>query len=323
MIKNILTIDLDYLFVELFPIAKLIDPQLTPKQSWKVINWKVGLKQMKMDKDTYCNLIEILKEKCSSVETVLIEKHVEILEVMRQRNVKDARLFNMDNHHDLGYKPILDWRVDETNWVPFARLEGLIKEYNWIRQDNSEYPINPQIQYYSASWKDMKIENYPKFDLVVICKSPHYTHPSYWKFDKEIQRKIMCYNSNKYKYFMEIPLELFPKVNKADYPNYWVDQEVDPERIFKYEDFYIGIKVVDQTPYISMINLGKAQSSLFHKGDDLIDDLIEHYGKLGFVSKVGFRNEAFIKRIAKKYILIDDFERDEMKHIIITKEENI
>lgn len=192
MIKNVLSIDIDFLFKECADYSEYVDPELTPSQSWQVIRWKSKLKEIKHDKKSLLYVLGILKNKCKNAEIVSINEHDEIVEILSDRFVIDSRLYNIDNHHDITYDAILS-SCNLSNWVTYARNLGYIKDYVWIRQDNSKYPEISQIQYSSGSYKDIGFDRIPDFDLVVICTSKHYTPEQYWCYNK-----LLCEYANKY-----------------------------------------------------------------------------------------------------------------------------
>lgn len=318
MIKNVLSIDIDFLFTECTEYSEMVDNDLTAEHSWQVIRWKTGNKSIKVNKESMSYILRILKTKCKDAEIVSITEHEEIMEVFRERNLKDTVLYNIDNHHDLGYTAILNLSYDCSNWVPHARHKGYIKEYNWIRQDDSKYPVNPQIQYKSGSYKDVGMERLPdSFDLVVICTSKYYTPSVYWCYNK-----LLCEYTfkakNKFKYFEEIPIWKFPKVDKSKYPHYWKGDSAEPTRYFKYNDFYIEACLVDGVAYLSMINFG-GSINLLTQLNDVLDYLIDHYGKIGFYSEKDFRNRKYTDRIAGRYSIVTDKEIGNMRTLILER----
>lgn len=318
MIKNVLSIDIDFLFTECTKYSGMVDNGLTARQSWQVIRWKTGNEVIKINKDSLSYILNIIKNKCKDAEIVSITEHDEIMEVFRERNLKDTVLYNIDNHHDLGYTPVLNLDYDCSNWVPHARHKGYIKEYNWIRQDDSRYPTNPQIQYKSGSYKDIGMERMPeRFDLVVICTSKYYTPEAFWCYNK-----LLCEyafgNKTHFEYFEEIPIWKFPKVDKTKYPHYWNGDSAEPTRYFKYNDFYIEVCLVDEVAYLSMINFGKP-ISILTQGNDVLDYLIDHYGKIGFISEKNFRNRKYTDKIAERYSIVTDKEIGNMRKLILER----
>lgn len=81
-----------------------------------------------------------------------------------------------------------DSELNIENWVKYAKEREMIYNYNWINRIfsvESNYPFKIG----KKSILDTTVEELPNFDLVVICKSKHFTPPKCW----DIQNKLYNY----------------------------------------------------------------------------------------------------------------------------------
>lgn len=177
---KVLSIDLDWLFLDCPEYQKYMDCEVDWETSWRVIKAYLPDSDFKPCQDSLEYLKYILKNSCKGAKVDIIEEHDEILDVMRRNNYKDAEIINFDHHHDISYGDD-DHDLSIENWVLFGRKEGLIKEYVWIHQDNSKLCQHAAFKYLHESWKDTPVELFDKhkFDHVVICISKHFTPPEY------------------------------------------------------------------------------------------------------------------------------------------------
>ena len=91
--------DIDVFFKECFKYQKYIDDELTPLQSWKVIEWKTGTQDYDVDNDCLEFVKDILKHKCKNSEHFLIKEHDEIIDIIKNYG-KNNFVTNIDFHHD-------------------------------------------------------------------------------------------------------------------------------------------------------------------------------------------------------------------------------
>jgi len=187
--KNILTIDIDFLFKKMNQYQKFIDFDLTPKQSWKVIHWKTKDMNIEPDYESYEFVKKLLREKCSKAEVQCVSEHHHILNILQKYNVYLGDMVNVDYHHDINYSNVLG-EATESNWVTHARNNNYIRNYAWIRQDDSELPLYSNISLSHDSFKDFPIFELDDFDLVVICTSKRYVPPEYWTITQEFANMI-------------------------------------------------------------------------------------------------------------------------------------
>lgn len=312
MIKNVLTIDIDFMFTEMNKYNEKIISELKPEQSWQVIRWLTGQDEFKPCLNSISFILKIIRQFCKNSIVEQIVEHNEIVDVLKKYGCKDTELWNIDYHHDLNYKTILSDDVDLSNWVTHARHQGLIKNYTWIRQDDSKFPINPPIQYHSASWKDLREELIPNFDLVVICTSKHYTPPKYWKLNKALYQFAL--KDRNFGKFIEIPKNKMPSVDLKKYPHYWNNNQ--GERVFFYEGLFIELNMLDTIPYLSFINFGDPKDIL-NIGNELLEYILRLYETIGFCWDLEGTGR-YVERLSKRYKYKKQFTKGNINYMILS-----
>ena len=123
--------------------------------------------------------------------------------------------------------------------------------------------------------------------------------------------------------FEEINVEDFPKIEKSNYPDYFLENCKDADRLFKYKDFYIELILDDRIPFLSMINLGKP-INIIPVTIPFIRDIISEYGKCSFQwCKNG--TSSYLKKITKGFKILEYYtdEYDYYNMTICKKESDI
>lgn len=312
MIKNVLTIDIDFIFTDMNKYNDKINSDLTPEQSWQVIRWITGKDEFKPCSKSLSFILKIIGQFCKNAVIEQITEHDEIVGILKKYGCKDTELWNIDYHHDLSYKHVLSDDIDLSNWVIHARHQGLIKNYTWIMQDDSKLPIYSTIKYNFASYKDLKDNVIPRFDLVVICTSKHYTPPQYWKLNKMLYQYAL--KDRKFGEFIEIPKYKMPKVDLNKYPHYWNNYQ--GERYFHFDGMFIELNMIDTIPYLSFINFGKPKNIL-KIGNELLDYILNFYGKIGLAWDLDSTGN-YVARISKRYRYKNEFTKGKINYMILS-----
>jgi hypothetical protein len=149
--KSILTIDLD----------------------WIVENYQTNL---------VFNLI--IKKLKKSKKIIFIKSHHLLLRYIEDEN----SIYNLDHHHDLGYKESDDPKLIEQkiyregNWLLHLIHNKIINKYVWICNSDSDIKsphLNEirNLEYYYHT-TDINILNNIEFDKIVICESFEYVKSS-------------------------------------------------------------------------------------------------------------------------------------------------
>lgn len=313
MIKNVLSIDIDFVFTDMNKYNDKINSELTPEQSWQIIRWITGQNEFKPCAKSLNFILKIIGQFCKDAAIEQIVEHDEIVGVLKKYGCKDTELWNIDYHHDINYKPVLSDKVDLSNWVTHARHQGLIKKYTWIMQDDSKFPISSPIRYEYSSYKDLKNDMIPKFDLVVICTSKHYTPPQYWKLNNLLYQFAL--KDRRYGDFIEIPISKMPKVDLKKFPHYWNNSR--GERVFFYDGFFIELNMIGGVPYLSYVNFGNVKNLFGIKYNELIEYIMKLYGVIGFSWDLK-GTTAWLKRLSKKYKHKKEWTKDNINYMIIS-----
>lgn len=175
---KVLSIDIDFLF-DCQDYHKLTNFDLTGEQSWEMIN-ALGNKYEPHKK--YLELLKSILKKNTDKNTKIeiITEHDEIIKTMENNNITESDLFNFDFHHDVTYFEG-DSKLTLENWVRYAKSKNLVSRYNWIHRELSEYDFKPPFNFDRICVCDLNLNVLPKFDLVVICISKHFTPMEYWE----------------------------------------------------------------------------------------------------------------------------------------------
>lgn len=189
---RILSIDLDWLFLDCPTYHKRMDTEVDWETSWRVIRAYFPNTEFKPCEESRDFLNHILRNSCKNAKIEIISEHDEIIQFMRDKKCYKAEVINFDMHHDLSYFGD-DSKLDIENWVTFGRKENLIGEYTWIHQDNSELSQGCAFKYHRDSWKDLDVSMFDRFefDHVVICISKHFTPPEYHYLAVDLKGEVL------------------------------------------------------------------------------------------------------------------------------------
>lgn len=312
MVKNVLTIDIDFISKELKKYNDKVNSELTPSQNWQVIRWVTGLKEFDKCDSSMSFILKIIRQFCKNATFLQVVEHDEVVGVLERYKTKEADLWNIDYHHDLGYAEILN-ELDCSNWVVHARAKKLIKKYTWVTQDDAEFPMRSPIRYNYASYKDLEDNQIPNFDLVILVTSERYTPPNLWKYNKIFyDYGISC--KKEIGVFSEIPNYRMPKVDLEKYPHYLDNDKSD--RVFFHEGLFVELTVTDGVPYLSFVNFGKPKNIL-EIGNELLEYIMNFYGTIGFCWNLKGTG-AYVERLSKRYKYKKEFTKDNINYMIIS-----
>lgn len=310
--KNVLTIDIDFISKDLRKYNDEINTKLTPSQNWQVLRWITGIQQFEKCDNSISFILKVIGQKCKNATFLQVKEHEEVIPILERYKIKDSEMWNIDYHHDLGYTPLLE-DLDCSNWVIHARQKQLIKNYHWVTQDDAEYPNRSPISYKFSSYKDLPFECIPEFDMVIIVTSEYYTPLQLHRYNKLFYDYGIS-KKEKVGKFIEIPNYKMPNVDLKKYKHYLSNEKAD--RVFFYEGFFIELTVVDGVPYLSYINFGSPKSILSLCGE-FIELIVKQYGKVGFSWTLDGTTK-FLEKISRKYKKIKQFTKDNINYMILT-----
>ena len=139
------------------------------------------LKYMPADLNIFMQLTDFLihiiqSNKCKKVS--FIKSHERMLQFLEQNQIEHCDLINIDHHHDIGYgkdTPNTE-NLNCGNWVYIGCQKGLIDNYTWINNENSntflaDYIVQkPKIISITESQQLLKkLES--ETDYLVLCAS--------------------------------------------------------------------------------------------------------------------------------------------------------
>lgn len=312
---NIISIDIDILFKDCLYYQQFIDDDLTPLQSWKVIEWKTGKQNYDIDYNCLNFIKDLLKNKCKGAEHYLIQEHDEILNIIEYYG-KNNFMTNIDFHHDITYGNG-DEELNIENWVQFARTKGYIHKYLWICQDNSEVCQISPFNYTRSSWKDINIDSLPNYDVVVFCISHQFTPPCHWHYAQTLREYLANEVNNEFCLCKE------PIFDENLYPNYiGKDSECQVEKSawYKYFDYYVNGELINGTVWLSIINLGDNKKNILTPSQKLISDILKFYD-VGFTWDKGYKSEHYIRRLTKCHNIKNEYSNDISNNIILKMED--
>lgn len=310
---NILSLDIDIFFRDCHKYQRYIDMELTGAQSWQVIEWKTKTKDYPIDFECLSFVKKILKDKCKDAETYLINEHDEIINILKQYG-KYNHVTNIDYHSDISYGND-DTKPNIENWVKFGRNMDLIQDYFWICQDSSEVSPYSTFRYTRSSWKDIRVEDLPKYDVVVFCISHHFTPPNHWVIAQYLREYLHRDIKNEFVLCDEPPYDI------NDYPHFDGEMEVVPEAVawYRYYDYYVLGEKIDGVVWLSIINLNSScKKNFLTPCIKLLNRIISNYD-VGFTWDKGYKTEDFILRLVSRYKVIKKYETDKKMNVIITR----
>ena len=153
MIKNILSIDFDYI---MYPCIRLYNDMAAGGENSTAIwynienNRGVDEKFLSYDATTYKTIVKLVKfitERYPNVKLYPIKEHEEIVDNLKKLPNYDESKFNITNidfHHDIMYRPqdraqmINFKKYNCSNWAGYLILNDKIENYTWIKAPNSD-----------------------------------------------------------------------------------------------------------------------------------------------------------------------------------------
>lgn len=306
--------DIDVFFKDCFKYQKYIDDELTPLQSWKVIEWKTGTQDYSVDDDCLEFVKDILKSKCKKSEHFLIKEHDEIIDIIKNYG-KNNFVTNIDFHCDVTYGND-DSNLNIENWVKHGRINNYIGQYLWICQDGSEDNHLSPFKYTKTSWKDLIIDNLPEYDLVVFCISHQFTPPKHWG----LANYLRTYLANKIQNDFVLCKE--PQFDESKYPYFYTKDEgikVEQSAWYKYYDYYINAELSDNIVWLSIINIGDRKRNILSPVSRLVSGILKYYN-VGFTWDKEYITSNFINRLANEHKIKEKFDTKYSHNIILEKE---
>lgn len=170
---NVLTIDADYVYSpSISEYDDYVDGSRIELGKQLAVISALGYYAIENQKKV-SEIVLCLQHVKRSAKVHIVKHHHDILRHLPKTG--KYKIVNIDHHHDIFYPGWHDKEVlDEGNWVyHLDRCE----EYTWIRNEDSEDMPEHKLDFVvnELFFSDKVLECMPKFDMVVLCESPHWT----------------------------------------------------------------------------------------------------------------------------------------------------
>lgn len=178
---NILSIDFDWIMqptIRAYNDLSYGYNRLGPAEIWDNIFSAMPGFNPQCDLNYFTDLYFLLKRylKNLNVEDVYIGmNHDELYKFMEQLGAKKYSVYNIDHHHDLGYRleeqALSDQPLTMANWATKAHENLNMYKYTWIHNTNSGVPeyIPETLKYTHTT--DLNILDGVRIDKIFICPS--------------------------------------------------------------------------------------------------------------------------------------------------------
>ena len=315
--KNILSLDIDLLF-DGETYAKYIQHDVDAEDSWGFINIlnrkdKYGI-NLNINERALVKMKDILRIKCSNARVKFIEEHNELLDILEEEGNGNA-VYNFDFHHDISYGGD-DSGCNIENWARHGYSKGYIKEYHWISRVMSEPCQYNVMQYTKDNLEDITMDLLPKFDLVVICVSHHFTPIHQWTSTPLwLARQCSKLHLNYFKeeYSERLPKDLFEGEGMEDY---LIDGTLPTiSRVFSYKGCYVIFE--EDGHNLSILNKGKPLGIGVCK--EVVDYIVKTYSYATFTWDCRIRNSVLVERLLKNYKELDQWTEKDNEFIVSVK----
>lgn len=140
----------------------------------------------------YKKIFDILDITTNAKKVFFVEDHSEIIDIISELNIADdISLDNIDHHHDVIYSGFWARKIqnyDCSNWVKYVLDNNIIKEYTWIKDEKSEYDLNPvAANTYikkTIDLEDIEWNYFHSIDYIIVSFSPEWVPNTYYPLYK-------------------------------------------------------------------------------------------------------------------------------------------
>jgi|TARA_B100000809_G_scaffold1138_1_gene1342 hypothetical protein len=208
---NVLTIDLDYIAEPYIQLYHMICNEASVEKQWEVVfsepalvsnNFDINPDNVIYALDTFSRSLAVCKNVAFGIT------HDSILFELEDKD--ELSIVNIDHHHDILYPGNhavdLDFGlVYEGSWIEYLHRKSKIKDYVWIRNENSfNIDTHSTLMFSSYLKTEYKYEEVP--DLIYVCLSPTYIPKFHWFYFKIFM--------NMYKAFCDGEIRFYKKPYK-------------------------------------------------------------------------------------------------------------
>lgn len=118
--------------------------------------------------------------------------------------------------------------------------------------------------------------------------------------------------------FTEINPREFEKIDQSKYPELFPEtgKYENPDRLYKYHDYYIGFREVVGIMFVDILNLGKPENIL-SVCRELLERKIKVFGEMGFYFPEEYKSKILVNRMIRGYEVVHDETYSNFRTIII------
>lgn len=121
--------------------------------------------------------------------------------------------------------------------------------------------------------------------------------------------------------FKEVNVSELDNIDKSKFENYFVEDELKHDRLFKFENYYIGLTEIDQVAFIDIICL-EGKINILTECFKLSKQLFKEYEFLGFSFPENWKSKILVNRIVKNYKTVYENTENGNKIIIFKEAKN-
>lgn len=105
--------------------------------------------------------------------------------------------------------------------------------------------------------------------------------------------------------FIEVNPREFEKIDQNKYPELFPDGAVyeNPDRLYKHNDYYIGLREMAGIIYADILNLGEPEN-IYPEIRELIKRKINVFEEIGFYFPADYKSRLLVKKIIKGYEIV-------------------
>ena len=124
--------------------------------------------------------------------------------------------------------------------------------------------------------------------------------------------------------FIEVNPREFEKIDQLKYPELFPDGQIyeNPDRLYKYNDYYIGFREMAGIMYADILNMGEPENVL-SQCRELLERLIKVFGEMGFYFPAEYKSKILVNRMIRGYEVVHDSEYHGFRTIIIKEVQNV
>ena len=117
--------------------------------------------------------------------------------------------------------------------------------------------------------------------------------------------------------FIEVNPREFEKIDQGKYPELFPDGVYEnPDRLYKYRNYYIGFREMAGIMYADILNLGEPENIL-PQCRELLERLIKVFGEMGFYFPAEYKSKILVERMIQGYEVVHDSVSNGFRTIII------